>query len=56
MATIPASLEKSLKQPYRGIREDPRYGELKEFIEKCPKDKLEKLRNCIRDLETREPS
>jgi len=35
-------------KPYGELRDDPRYGELKNLIESLPPDKLEKLKNYIK--------
>lgn len=34
-------------RPYGQLRDDPRYGELKNLIESLPPEKLEKLKNYI---------
>jgi hypothetical protein len=54
MAAGHASMENASNRPYRSIREDPKYRELKDFIENCPEDKLERLKVCIRHLAARE--
>lgn len=41
----------SLQRPYRQLRDDPRYGELKRVIEKLPLDKIERLKVRLRELE-----
>lgn len=47
METLDESGTQSQPQPYRNIREDPRYAEIKKIIDEFPKDKMGKLRSYI---------
>jgi hypothetical protein len=47
METLDASGTKNQPQPYRRLRDDPRYAEIKKIIDQCPKDKMGKLRSYI---------
>lgn len=44
----PASISEPPSRPYGELRDDPRYGELKNLIENLPAEKLEKLKNYIK--------
>ena len=35
-------------RPYRTLREDPRYDELRKIIDELPPDKIEKLKTYVR--------
>ncbi len=48
METFDESGTRNQSQPYRNLREDPRYAEIKKIIEEFPKDKMGKLRSYIK--------
>ena len=43
-----ASVSKIQTRPYKTLREDPRYDELKKIIDELPPEKIEKLKSYIR--------
>jgi hypothetical protein len=47
MTTLERSLTKKPKRPYRPLRDDPRYGEIKKMIEEFPSEHMEKLKLYI---------
>jgi hypothetical protein len=48
MDTPDVSGLKIRRRPYRSLREDPRYNEIKRMIDDFPPDKMEKLKNYIK--------
>lgn len=40
-----------LVRPYRRLRDDPKFWELKKVIEDLPSDKIERLKNRLQELE-----
>lgn len=47
MGTLDVSGAQNQRRPYRRLREDPRYDEIKRIIEDFPADKMEKLKDYI---------
>jgi len=47
MRTLDSSASKTRRQPYRPLREDPRYGEIKRIIDDMPTEKMKKLKMYI---------
>lgn len=47
MRTLDASAVKPTRQPYRPLREDPRYDEIKRIIDDLPTEKMKKLKMYI---------
>jgi hypothetical protein len=47
MRTLDASAAKQRQQPYRPLREDPRYDEIKRIIDDLPAEKMKKLKMYI---------
>ncbi len=47
MRSSDASGAKTTRQPYRPLREDQRYDEIKRIIDDCPAEKMEKLKTDI---------
>jgi len=47
MSIMDASVSKAQRRPYRPLREDPRYDEIKRMIEDLPAEKMEELRIYI---------
>jgi hypothetical protein len=48
MASYDTCGSKDRSQPYRTLREHPRYAEIKRIIENFPPEKMHKLRSYIR--------
>jgi len=48
MGSIDTSASENRHRPYRHLREDPRYPELKRIIEDFPPEKLAELRSYIK--------
>lgn len=48
METSDVSGAKDRRRPYRSLREDPRYNEIKRMIDDFPPDKMDKLKNYIK--------
>ena len=48
MRTLDTSGPKTTRRPYRPLREDPRYPEIKKMIEEFPAENLEELRRYLR--------
>jgi hypothetical protein len=40
-----------LPRPYRSLREDPKFSELKKVIEDLPNDKIERLKNRLMEMQ-----
>jgi hypothetical protein len=47
MGTLDVSGAQNPRRPYRRLREDPRYDEIKRIIENFPADKMEQLKDYI---------
>jgi hypothetical protein len=47
MRTLDASATKQRRHPYRPLREDPRYDEIKRIIDDLPAEKMKKLKMYI---------
>ncbi len=47
MGTIEPSQAKKPHRPYRPLRDDPRYDEIKKMIEELPSENMEKLKRYI---------
>lgn len=50
MLSYDPSPQRTQKQPYRRLREDPRYHELKRVIDNFPRDKMHRLKNYLKRL------
>jgi hypothetical protein len=47
MRTLDASAAEQRRRPYRPLREDPRYDEIKRIIDDMPAEKMKKLKMYI---------
>jgi hypothetical protein len=47
MSTLDCSGQSNGRGPYRSLREDPRYAEIKRIIDNLPSDKMELLKRYI---------
>jgi hypothetical protein len=47
MRTLDSSAGTTRRQPYRPLREDPRYDEIKRIIDDMPAEKMKKLKMYI---------
>lgn len=47
MTTMDRSQAKKPQRPYRPLRDDPRYSEIKKMIEEFPSEHMEKLKRYI---------
>lgn len=50
MTVFDASGRKNLQKPYRNLRDDPRYDEIKRIIEGVPPEKIEILKRYLQSL------
>lgn len=50
MTVLDASGPKNLQRPYRNLRDDPRYDEIKKIIEGVPPEKIEMLKRYLQNL------
>jgi hypothetical protein len=47
MRSMDTSLIQPQRQPYRPIRDDPKYDEIKDIIDKFPPEQMERLKRYI---------